>query len=1090
VIVANLLAARLTILYGPSGVGKSSILRAAVVRDLRALPEAPLVVVHDSWSEDPTAALAHAIAAAAGLEVGSLLDTVDLATSLHDELYVVLDQLEEYFVYHGTDPALGEALAELTSRATLPVHVLLGIREDVLARLDAFKANVPGLLANRLRLDHLTREGGRRAILGPLERFGELVPGEQALSAEPQLVEAVLDGVRAGVLVQAGRGRGVAKEAPGQSRVEAPYLQVVLQRLWEEESAAGSRVLRLATLERLGGPGRIVENNLERALAALSPEQKQVAARMFNYLVTPSGTKIAHGTRDLADYASTSEAELQPVLAALGHERILRPVGGNGADAHEIYHDVLADAVLAWRGRFDAEQALEQERAAAKRRHRRLLAVVAASLVALAITAAFAVFAMSQRSEARDEARRAQARELDATALANLTVDPAQALEQALEAAKLSPSLQAEDVLRTTLLASRLRGVLPAGAAVTSAVYSPDGQEVLTASADGRARIFDARTHELRRTLDAGAPIQAAVFDRLGRLVVTAGADGAARAWSAETGRQLAVLRHGGPVRDVGFSKGGKLLVTASADRTARIWDATTWRPLATLRHPGPVLGAEFNPNGSLVVTRSTDRFARVFDTRRGLVVHTLDQGGEPAVAGFSPTGRYLLTAGANKTARIWVASTGRLVAELNGHRGPILGAAIAPSGGYVATASTDGSIRVWSFPDGELSTVLLGHSHYVNDVAYSPDGSSLVSTSVDRTARVWNPDAGDLRAVLVGHSDSVTSAAFNPEATAVVTASDDGTARIWDPQLEPRLRLLVRAGRPVATVAFSADGAQALVAGPGRRISVRNAGSGRSVVDLRANAPVTAAAYSGDGKSIVYAAGQDVAVVAVPSGGLLRRLRNPSAVVSVSIAPDGRIAAGGADGSVRHWEPGGRLIRTIRVPRARAAHVSFSPDGSRLVAGTSDGIARVWNAETGRLELTLEGHRDRLTSARFSPDGKAIVTASADHDARVWNADTGARARLLRGHFAVVSDAQFSPDGRWIVTAGPMSAGLWDAHSGQFLLFLRGHRERLTSAAFDPSSRRIVTASVDGTVRTYKCEICGELDALVPLAEKRLSTG
>ena len=63
--------------------------------------------------------------------------------------------------------------------------------------------------------------------------------------------------------------------------------------------------------------------------------------------MTPSGTKIAHGTRDLAGYAGTSEAQLEPVLSALGRARILRPVGGNGADGHEIYHDVLADAVLA-----------------------------------------------------------------------------------------------------------------------------------------------------------------------------------------------------------------------------------------------------------------------------------------------------------------------------------------------------------------------------------------------------------------------------------------------------------------------------------------------------------------------------------------------------------------------------------------------------------------------------------------------------------------------------------------------------------------------------------------------------------------------
>ena len=425
VIVANLVAASLTILFGPSGVGKSSILRAAVARSLRELPGYPLVVVHDAWSDDPAAAIAHAIGGSAGAEPASLVDTVDAVAARHEELYLVLDQLEEYFVYHGASPALGEALAELTSPTSVPVHVLLGIREDVLAQLDAFKSHVPGLLANRLRLDHLTRDGARRAIVGPLERFGELVGEEERPAAEPALVEAVLDGVRTGAVVQAGRGRGVASEPDDSSRIEAPYLQVVMQRLWEEERAAGSRILRLATLDELGGPERIVRTHLERALAVLTTEQKRLAARVFNHLVTPSGTKIAHTTDDLVKWASAAEADVLPVLATLSHRRILRPVGGNGSGAHEIYHDVLADAVLAWRDRFDAQEALERAEADARRRHRRLLVVVAASLAALAVTTTVAIFALTQRSEARDEARHARARELEAAALTDLTVDPA-----------------------------------------------------------------------------------------------------------------------------------------------------------------------------------------------------------------------------------------------------------------------------------------------------------------------------------------------------------------------------------------------------------------------------------------------------------------------------------------------------------------------------------------------------------------------------------------------------------------------------------------------------------------------------------------
>src|SRR5437773_5619696 len=98
VIAANLVAARLTVLYGPTGVGKSSVLRAGVARDLRALPEEPLVVVHDAWAEDPIGSLTEAIATAANVEPASLADTVEVAAALHGDVYLLFDQLEAYFV--------------------------------------------------------------------------------------------------------------------------------------------------------------------------------------------------------------------------------------------------------------------------------------------------------------------------------------------------------------------------------------------------------------------------------------------------------------------------------------------------------------------------------------------------------------------------------------------------------------------------------------------------------------------------------------------------------------------------------------------------------------------------------------------------------------------------------------------------------------------------------------------------------------------------------------------------------------------------------------------------------------------------------
>ena len=123
-------------------------------------------------------------------------------------MYLVLDQMEEYVLYHGRDGGpLADELEELLTRPDLPVHVLLGVRDDALADLDAFKRRLPALFGNLLRLDHLTRAAARSAIEGPLRAYAEL--GGAAVGAEDELIEAVLDQVATGRIEQSLTGRGL-----------------------------------------------------------------------------------------------------------------------------------------------------------------------------------------------------------------------------------------------------------------------------------------------------------------------------------------------------------------------------------------------------------------------------------------------------------------------------------------------------------------------------------------------------------------------------------------------------------------------------------------------------------------------------------------------------------------------------------------------------------------------------------------------------------------------------------------------------------------------------------------------------------------
>ena len=271
--------------------------------------------------------------------------------------------------------------------------------------------------------------------------------------------------------------------------VEAPYLQLVLERLWLEESGAGASELRLETLRRLGGAGSIVRDHVFGTLERLPPDAQDAAATVVRLLVTPSGAKVSHTAADLAEYTGLDAASLRPLLDTLVHERIVRAVDGvdGGSTRYEIFHDALAEPLLAWRSGYE----VERERVAAHRQRRRLLALVAAAFCALLVVGAVAVFALVERGTARTQARSAHARELAADALAGLQSDPAASLALALRAADLLPGAQTENVLRTSLLAMRERRVIRVGGDVVNASFAPAGGRLLVASSNGTLRLYE-----------------------------------------------------------------------------------------------------------------------------------------------------------------------------------------------------------------------------------------------------------------------------------------------------------------------------------------------------------------------------------------------------------------------------------------------------------------------------------------------------------------------------------------------------------------------------------------------------------------------
>jgi conflict system STAND superfamily ATPase len=262
-------------------------------------------------------------------------------------------------------------------QADAPVSFLIAIREDSLAKLDRFESRFPILFDNYLRIKHLDHKAARAAIEEPIKQYHHLRADDgERISIEPKLVEAVLQQVVTGEVIPGEAGRGVVKVETTEAQIETPYLQLVMTRLWDEEIRAGSHMLRLETMDRLGGAERIVRTHLDAVMSMLQPNQQDIAASVFHYLVTPSGTKIAHAIPDLIEYTSLPQMQLTPVLEKLcgGDDRILCPVAPPpdqpNMPRYEIFHDVLAPAILDWRARHvhTQERAEAEKREAARQR--------------------------------------------------------------------------------------------------------------------------------------------------------------------------------------------------------------------------------------------------------------------------------------------------------------------------------------------------------------------------------------------------------------------------------------------------------------------------------------------------------------------------------------------------------------------------------------------------------------------------------------------------------------------------------------------------------------------------------------------------
>lgn len=883
-IIANLSAHRLTLLYGPSGVGKSSVLNAGVIAAIdreneavRSRGEVPdwQVVVFRGWQSSPTAGLCHELAeslAATGHHAaapdssdatersrlpseskrGSLIQQLLLDYFFSDaggkcvnereglpDLLIILDQFEEFFLYHGsTDEgrAFIEQIATVITDRRLRAGFMISMREDSLAKLDVFKSRIPFLFDNCLRLGPLTAEGARDAITKPLEVFNENngFRDGAAWSVADTLVNETIEEVRDGkvrlgdvpvgdapILEQKARSKGAA--------VDAACLQMVMSRLWTVESAQGSTTLRSTTFDQLGRSKGIISRHLDTILndSEFSAADRKLTAEISRHLVTSSNSKVAHSSQALAELTGMDRTKIQAVLDKLASPsaRVLRTVQTlqPGEEVrYEVFHDLLGRAIIDWRRKFFNEEQEKRDRVKTVR----WLILTFSGFVSFVALAVFAGRLNTWKN--------------DAVAAKDLK-------EKAEAAARLAEESAAEQANKSSVLLKeayamerKLTNAVESSGAALKHVAEVVSEVDANASGPEHVRQMEQAIAKLREALGANLPpvpepksvgpkfislgshggsIWQAKFSTNGRLLATACEDGLVRVWRVrnEEGelQSKGVMLPGFPVTAmttpdktgawrVGFD-GGNFLAAAPMSGPVLIYqfseEEMSARRFATVSMQGDLSDLE------LYRTRDSKRFSFVTVTGEKLIrAWSVDTRATPGATvvnptyestqatlvssiGFSPDGKYAVTSAhssddsrAQNLIVLDLASNPAKPAVIYSQAlgAPTRRVVFSPKGSLIAGGMGKQVLIADYRKPAEKPALLSGHEAAVWEVAFSPDGKTLASVAPDGRCLLWDvttrKQKGEVSASVRGRIFSVAWSSAN----VLALGGEDGWVAMW----------------------------------------------------------------------------------------------------------------------------------------------------------------------------------------------------------------------------------------------------------------------------------------------------------------------
>ena len=1102
----------LTVLFGQSGLGKTSLLQAGLFPRLRRGGFFPVYLRLDFTPGAPGLDAQVKTQLARAIDAAQLDSThpLDEADSLWQWLHLrdaelcdlrgrdvapvlVFDQFEEIFTLGRSGdraeierfvaslgdlaenrlPATVEALIERdpTQAAQFDFRrsdyrLLLSLREDFLPHLEELRATIPSLMQNRMRL---SRMNGRQALDAVVKPGGSLVAPEVAA----EIVRFVA---------------GQPGEALDHLEVDPSLLSLVCHELNDQRRVLGDAQITANLLA--GSREAILRGFYDDCMAKQPPSVREFVE---DELVTDSGFReniaVERARKTLAQRGAPAEA-----IDQLVRSRLLRIEDRMGVARVELTHDILTSVVCSSRAtrrlreEKDAVERLQREAAEQQRlaeektreaqrqlRSARMRAVLYATLALAGIVAAF-VF-----SRARNEAIRARNDATTAKILATRAAAAAEAAQREAEKERNLAEKQRDyiDGTRTNYYVAQ---------AAQSFASWEKGQI-------GRAR------ETLNDSLSAGLGGAAAAEDLRGwewyyvkglcdlcdgsSLVIPCGKDGkdfgnAVAFFPGEKNNVIATGGTGGSVKLWNIDT-GENTSTFVWDRRS-VGSGFTWNrtkpendleigwlnPKGPAREAGKLalgdrITAVANPAGQMIPTASLDD-----DAFRALL---------PSEAGSSV--RYeVLRAGTLKretveVKRVWLI-------EDHTHTDGVQALAFEPDGSRLFSGGFDKRVIIWNAEIG------VGKSEWdttaaVTGLGFSPDGSYFASSLRDDPSISVTSVSVVKNIPLRVNNKPVGGFAFSPDSKQIAVAAEDGTVALWNLPPDKPAAAFSFANmdeKKCAAIQFNPTSRQlaALVDGYVRLVDLVDPKKQQALSSDQHYA--TAFAYSADGRYMATA-GSDgpVKLWDVATGRVVRSLvGHTGASTAVVFSPDRhRLVSTSYDTTMRVWDLTRSTPEKFRRLNARGHELiglAFSPDGSLIAAAdpfSKPPVVMLLDAATSSVIATFPGRTNRLN---FSPDGSLLAVPEASGAIQLIDVKTQKVARRLEKHTKLLRWVDFSSDGRWLASAGIDSrAVIWNLATGEGRE-LPGHTGIVTAVVFSPDSRTVVTASPDDqAVRLFDVE-------------------